>query len=200
MELGVSLRSGSSEHTLLAALNQHLISRAAEDRRVVICLDEAQAMPRESLEMLRLVSNLETEKRKLVQIVLFGQPELDRRLARPNLRQLASRIAFHYELGCLSRDETERYLAHRLRIAGHQGGELFISAVARRLHAVTGGVPRLLNIVAHKALLLAYGEGALRVSAAHLRLAARDTPSARRLGIGARLAAWFARQGAGALS
>jgi MSHA biogenesis protein MshM len=200
MELGVSLRTSSSEHMLLAALNQHLIGRAAAGRRVVVCLDEAQAMPRDTLEALRLVSNLETEKRKLIQIVLFGQPELDRRLQKPSMRQLASRITFHYTLGSLSAQETERYLAHRLRVAGHQGTELFSPVVARLVHRATRGIPRLINIVAHKALLLAYGEGALRVTPLHVQLAARDTPSATPLGLGSRLSAWFGQRRVGALS
>ncbi len=199
-ELGLVLRSDTSEHALMAALNRHLLDRAAAARRVVVCLDEAQAMPRDSLEALRLVSNLETEKRKLIQIVLFGQPELDERLALPDMRQLASRIAFHYTLTNLSLAETERYLAHRLRVAGHRGGELFGPQVTKLVHRATRGVPRLINIVAHKALLLAYGEGALRATPAHVQLAARDTPSAAPLGIAARIAAWLTQRRVGALS
>lgn len=199
-ELGVPLRSEASRHSLLTALNQQLLERAAAGRRVVVCLDEAQAMPRDSLEALRLVSNLETEKRKLIQIVLFGQPELDARLALPDMRQLASRIAFHYTLGALSFGETERYIAHRLRVAGHRGAELFSPQVSRLVHRATRGVPRLTNIVAHKALLLAYGEGALRVTAAHVQLAARDTPSAAPLGLAARISAWLTQRRVGALS
>jgi MSHA biogenesis protein MshM len=198
-ELGLALRAGASEHELLTVLNRHLLERAAAGRRVVVCLDEAQAMPRESLEALRLVSNLETEKRKLIQIVMFGQPELDRLLARRDLRQLASRISFHYTIGALAADETERYLVHRLRVAGQPGDALFSAAVAGLVHRATRGVPRLINIVAHKALLLAYGEGALRVAAAHVRLAARDTPSATPLGFAARASAWLAQRRLGAL-
>jgi MSHA biogenesis protein MshM len=182
LELSLPLRHDAPEHELLAALNAHLLQAAAAGRRVVVCLDEAQAMPFEALEALRLTSNLETETRKLIQIVLFAQPELDRKLARQDLRQLASRITFQYTLGQLSADETERYVAHRLRIAGHNGDALFPPAVARLLHKVTRGVPRLINIVAHKSLLLAYGGGALRVEPAHVRAAAADTPYASRLG------------------
>lgn len=199
-ELGVPLRSGAPRRSPLTALNKHLLERAAAGRRVVVCLDEAQAMPRESLEALRLVSNLETEKRKLIQIVLFGQPEFDVRLAQPDMRQLASRIAFHYALGRLSVDETERYIAHRLRVAGHQGAELFAPRVTRFVHRATRGVPRLINMVAHKALLLAYGEGALRVSPAHVQLAVRDTPCAAALGFVTRLSAWFSHRRVGAVS
>jgi MSHA biogenesis protein MshM len=182
LELALPLRHDAPEHELLAALNAHLLHAAAAGRRVVVCLDEAQAMPIEALEALRLTSNLETERRKLIQIVLFAQPELDRKLARHDLRQLASRITFQYTLGALSADETERYVAHRLRVAGHAGDALFPPAVARVLYRVTRGVPRLINIVAHKSLLLAYGAGALRVEAVHVRAAAADTPYASRLG------------------
>jgi len=182
LELSLPLRHDAPEHELLAALNAHLLQAAEASRRVVVCLDEAQAMPFDALEALRLTSNLETEKRKLIQIGLFAQPELDHKLARQDLRQLASRITFQYALGALSADEAERYIAHRLRVAGHNGDALFPPKVAQLLHKVTRGVPRLINIVAHKSLLLAYGAGGLRVEHAHVRAAAADTPYASRLG------------------
>lgn len=182
LELSLPLRHDAPEHELLATLNAHLLKAAEGGRRVVVCLDEAQAMPIEALEALRLTSNLETETRKLIQIVLFAQPELDAKLARQDLRQLASRITFQYTLKTLSSAETERYVAHRLRVAGYPGDTLFAPGVARLLHKVTRGVPRLINIVAHKALLLAYGAGSLRVEPAHIRAAAADTPYASRLG------------------
>lgn len=184
-ELELPVKARTTEHELLSALSNGLLKFALEDRQVVVCLDEAQAMPVASLEALRLLSNLETERAKLMHVVLFGQPELDRKLARADLRQLTQRIAFSYELGALDATETERYVAHRLRVAGFSGnatgGALFAPAVIERLHRSTGGVPRLLNIVAHKALLLAFGEGALRVDTRHVRIAAQDTPQARRL-------------------
>jgi MSHA biogenesis protein MshM len=191
LELGLPLANNAPEHELLAALNDHLLAAARAGRRVVVCLDEAQAMSVDTLEALRLVSNLETEKRKLIQVVLFGQPELDRKLARDDLRQLASRVTFQYRLSALSADETERYLAHRLRVAGQHGDALFPPHVARLLHKVTRGLPRLINIVAHKSLLLAYGEGALRVAPEHVRAAAADTPYAGRLGVASRIAGWW---------
>jgi MSHA biogenesis protein MshM len=184
-ELELPVKARTTEHELLAALHNGLLKFALENRRVVVCLDEAQAMPVASLEALRLLSNLETETSKLLQVVLFGQPELEAKLARGDLRQLAQRIAFSYRLGSLAPEETERYVAHRLRVAGYTGtptgGALFEPAVIKRLHTASGGLPRLINIVAHKALLLAYGAGCLRVSAEHVRVAARDTPQARRL-------------------
>jgi MSHA biogenesis protein MshM len=194
LELKLPLRANAPEHKLLSMLNRALLKAASEGRRVVVCLDEAQAMPVDTLEALRLLSNLETEKRKLLQVVLFGQPELDRKLTRNDLRQLSSRISFQYRLATLSAQETEGYLAHRLRVAGRTadgGAGLFAPAVAAILHRYTRGVPRLINIVAHKSLLLAYGDGALRVSAQHVRAAAADTPYARPITPLSRLVAWW---------
>jgi MSHA biogenesis protein MshM len=178
-ELKIRIANVNSDGQIMDALNRALVRLAMRDVRVVVCLDEAQAMPVETLEALRLVSNLETEKRKLIQVVLFGQPELDDKLARHNLRQLRTRIAFHYELGALSAAETEVYLAHRLRVAGHRGSALFPVDVAHALHRRARGVPRLVNIIAHKSLLLAYGQGSTQVSLRQVRTAAKDTPQVR---------------------
>jgi MSHA biogenesis protein MshM len=178
-ELKIRIANVNSDAQIMDALNRALLRLAARNVRVVVCLDEAQAMPVETLEALRLVSNLETEKRKLIQVVLFGQPELDAKLARHNLRQLRTRIAFHYELGALSAAETEVYLAHRLRVAGHRGSALFPADVAHALHRRARGVPRLVNIIAHKSLLLAYGQGCTQVTIRQVRAAAKDTPQVR---------------------
>ncbi|HEX4597045.1 MAG TPA: AAA family ATPase [Burkholderiaceae bacterium] len=178
-ELKIRIANVNSDSQIMDTLNRALLRLAARGLRVVVCLDEAQAMPVETLEALRLVSNLETEKRKLVQVVLFGQPELDRKLARNNLRQLRTRIAFHYELSALSAAETEVYLAHRLRVAGYRGSALFPADVAHALHRRARGVPRLVNIIAHKSLLLAYGQGGRHVTMRQVRAAANDTPHVR---------------------
>jgi MSHA biogenesis protein MshM len=135
-------------------------------------------MPQETLEALRLLTNLETEKRKLLQVVLFGQPELDQRLAQTSIRQLRQRITFQYRLSMLKEKEVDHYLSHRLRVAGYRGGQLFVPAAVRRLHRASGGVPRLINIMAHKSLLLAFGEGVQQVLPRHVRSAAADTPVA----------------------
>lgn len=144
----------------------------------MVCLDEAQAMPQETLEALRLLTNLETEKRKLLQVVLFGQPELDERLAQPAVRQLRQRITFQYRLSALNVDEVDQYLAHRLRVAGYRGSRLFVPAAVRRMRRASRGVPRLINIIAHKSLLLAFGAGQQQVQPQHVRDAAADTPAA----------------------
>lgn len=174
-ELGLTLAKDVDQHQLLKSITQRLVELASEDKQVLLCLDEAQAIPIESLEALRLLTNLETEKRKLLQIVLFGQPELNIHLELNSIRQLAQRITFSYHLGPLSRDDIEYYLAHRLRIAGYTGSRLFSRGAVKRLYAVSQGVPRLVNILAHKSLMVAYGQGKQQVSAGHVTAAARDT-------------------------
>ena len=180
-ELRVDFDRDDDPHRLLKSLNQVLLAHARAGKRVVVCLDEAQAMPLETLESLRLLSNLETEKRKLFQVVLFGQPELDVKLAHESVRQLQQRITFQYHLSALSRRELEYYISHRLRIAGYLGDRLFNTTALDALYTASRGVPRLINVVAHKSMLAAYGEGRHYISASHVRQAARDTPSARRV-------------------
>lgn len=170
------------QHQLLKAINHRLLDLARDGKRVVLCLDEAQAMPIETLEALRLLTNLETEKRKLLQIVMFGQPELDRKLQQEAIRQLNQRITFHYQLGPLTKDDMEFYLSHRLSVAGFAGSRLFDRGATKALYAATRGVPRLVNILAHKALMLAYGQGKQQVNARHVRAATNDTGSARKGG------------------
>ena len=176
-EMRLKLESGLDQHHLLKALNLALLDFARQKKRVVVCLDETQAMPLESLETLRLLTNLETEKRKLVQVILFGQPELDEKLAHESIRQLRQRITFQHHLGTLTREETEYYLAHRLAIAGYSGEGVFAPGAVRRIYRGSRGVPRLVNILANKAMMLAYGEGSRRVTAQHARAAAADTPA-----------------------
>ena len=177
-ELGVHAESGADQHHLMRGITRALLDHARHGRRVVLCMDESQGMPLETLETLRLLTNLETEKRKLLQVVLFGQPELDRRLASESIRQLRQRITFQYDLSGLVREEIGAYVEHRLAIAGHSGAPLFDAGALRALHRASRGVPRLVNILAHKALLLVYGEGGRCASRRHVRAAAADTPAA----------------------
>lgn len=174
VELGGDARRGL-HYGLTKMLEGRLLELAQAGRPAVALIDEAQAMPLESLEALRLITNLETEKRKLLHIVLFGQPELDQRLADPSVRQIRGRIAFHDQVTPLTAEETPAYLMHRARQAGAQS-PLFQAASARALHRASGGLPRLLNILAHKSLMLAYGEGRAEVIPRHVRFAAFDTP------------------------
>ncbi|MEO7623021.1 MAG: AAA family ATPase [Gallionella sp.] len=179
-EFRVPLEKDADQHLLLKGLTRALLECARNGQRALVCLDEAQAMPLESLEVLRLLTNLETEKRKLLQVVLFGQPELNERLRHHSIRQLRQRISFQYDLQGLRKNELERYLRHRLSVAGFAGETLFSASAVGKLHRITGGTPRLVNIVAHKALMLAFSAGRQQVSARHIRDAAADTPEVRR--------------------
>ncbi|MFM9885130.1 MAG: ExeA family protein [Burkholderiales bacterium] len=178
-ELGCRLGRGTpQEHRLLEKINRRLIEIADGGGRAIVCIDEAQAMPIATLETVRLLSNLETEKRKLLQVVLFGQPELDQKLMQPEIRQLRQRITFEYALDPLSRDDVSHYLSHRLVVAGYAGGGMFSGPAARSIYRASRGIPRLVNILAHKTLLLAYGRGRRDVQWRDARAAVRDTPSA----------------------
>lgn len=179
-EFRIEMDASYDQHQLLRELTRTLLNFARDGKRVVVCLDEAQAMPLESLEVLRLLTNLETEKRKLMQVILFGQPELDERLKHNSVRQLRQRISFQYQLDGLHRDEMDRYLRHRLAVAGFKGETLFNHGAVNLLHRVTRGTPRLANIIAHKALMLAFAEGRQQVQSRHVRKAAADTPEARK--------------------
>lgn len=174
-ELDMEMPQHSELHDLVDRLGTKLMRLAQAQVRVVVCLDEVQAMPLETLEALRLLSNLETEKRKLLQVVLFGQPELDGKLNQPMIRQLRQRITFEYRLGCLASDELASYLNHRLHIAGYNGVEVFTSSSLRLLQRHAAGVPRLINILAHKALMAAYGKGLRTVSLHEMRAAVMDS-------------------------
>ena len=177
-ELGLAELQWDDSHGLMKRIVAHLLKVTESGRRVVLCLDEAQSMSDASLEALRLLSNVETTKRKLLQIVLFAQPELDERLAGHELRQLRQRLAFGYRLKPLDRSATCGYVAHRLRTAGCDT-PLFSRAALKKLHRCSGGIPRLINVIGHKALLAAYGRGAERVGRGQVVAAARDTEGVR---------------------
>ena len=176
-ELGITLPTEVTQHALLNALTHGLLNFARNGVKVVVCLDEVQAMPIETLEALRLLSNLETEKRKLLQVVIFGQPELEEKLNHASIRQLKQRITFEYQLGRLSRDEMQYYLNHRLVIAGYQGSRMFSNAALALMYLKSKGIPRLVNILAHKALLATFGKGKHQVGIKEVFAAASDTKS-----------------------
>lgn len=181
-ELGVQIDPLGEQHRLLKSVTNTLLELARSQRRVLLCMDEAQALPLETLEAVRLLTNLETEKRKLLQVVLFGQPELDRKLATPSIRQLRQRITFQHSLKALEEDEVGAYFAHRLMVAGYAGLPLLSKAGQRALYRASRGIPRLVNILSHKALLLLYGEGGKRIEKRHVAAAVSDTPAAAPLG------------------
>ena len=164
------LASSTSKKELVDELNRFLVAQKLAGKRVVIIVDEAQNLPPATLEQLRLLSNLETETTKLLQIVLVGQPELKQLLGRPELAQLNQRITVRWHLEPLDRAETARYIAHRLRIAGGPAtGDIFSPGALRLLYRYSGGVPRLINIAAHRALLAGYTREQRVISPALMR-------------------------------
>ena len=159
----------------LACINKHLIESARQSKTTVIILDEAQSLPDESLEAIRLLSNLETEKNKLVQIILFGQPELDEKLAQSNIRQLQQRIMHAYQLKPLNQESIKSYLQHRIRSAGYVGPELFDQDAQSLLYRVSQGVPRVINVLCNKAMMLSYASGEFHVRKKHIEAAVLDS-------------------------
>ncbi len=177
-ELGIRFARNIGQHRLLKLITEKLVELNAAGKRVVLLLDEAQALPDDSLEALRLLTNLETEKDKLLLVVLFGQPELDRRLAQNHLRQLKQRIIFSYTLQPLDQDALIAYLQHRLMVAGYGGAPLFSRRAIRHLHKASRGIPRLVNVLCHKALMAAYGSGQHSIDHHHMQRAIADTEDA----------------------
>jgi len=173
-ELGIE-SPPSAQHQLMQVIQERLIELATAGKKVVLLLDEAQALPLQSLEAIRLFTNLETEKRKLLQVVLFGQPELDENLAIHSVRQVRQRITFSFHLQSMDLDGMAGYIKHRLNVAGAVQYALFQPAAVRKLYRSTKGIPRLVNILAHKSLMAAYGKGDKFVTPAHVADAIKDT-------------------------
>ncbi len=174
-ELQIDTVELDNQQLLTQAIQQRLMDINKAGKTVVIVLDEAQALPSDSLEALRLISNLETESRKLLHIVLFGQPELNERLAQREHRQLRQRIAFTYSLKAMTVHELAHYISHRLYVAGYKGPPIFSGRVVQQLHEASRGIPRLANVLCHKVLLLCYGEGIYAVTPKQVRTAVADT-------------------------
>jgi MSHA biogenesis protein MshM len=177
-ELGIVIPNGITMHDLVKRITGQLVELRQKNKKVVLCIDEAQAMPKDTLEALRLFSNLETEKHKLLQIVIFAQPELNTMLERSDLRQLRQRITFSYDLPALDREAITGYVNHRLRVAGHEDGKLFDTAALDAVYRSSRGIPRLVNILCHKALMVTYGQGRLAVDLSQVKMASRDTEDA----------------------
>jgi MSHA biogenesis protein MshM len=174
-ELGLAVDEQADTTALMAALTKHLIDINSQGKHVVLMIDEAQALPDESLEALRLMTNLETESEKLLQIVLFAQPELDEKLTRHEFRQLRQRITFSHYLPRLTRDDLTAYVCHRAVVAGFTKGNLFGKPALDLLFKFSDGVPRVVNIICHKALLAAYGQGATAVGLDAMKRAIADS-------------------------
>jgi type II secretory pathway predicted ATPase ExeA len=167
--------AGANTTQMIRALQERLVAIHAEGRQVVALIDEAHAMPLATLEEIRLLSNLETNKEKLLQIVLFGQPELDQHLALPHMRQLKERITHSFLLGPLPPREVDEYLRFRLRQAGYRGPDLFGPEALRIITEASEGLTRRINIYADKTLLAAFAAGTHTVTADHARAAVTDT-------------------------
>jgi len=166
-----------SRGELIEELNRFLLAKKAQGRRVLLVIDEAQNLDAAVLEQVRLLSNLETEHEKLLQIVLIGQPELEETLARSDLRQLRQRITVRWDLQPFDVKETREYLRHRLEVAGFSGKDPFTPSAVRAIHRLSGGIPRLINAIADRSLLNAYSRGAYKIDARTVRRSRRELPS-----------------------
>jgi MSHA biogenesis protein MshM len=177
-ELGIDISPRVGRQRVYDEIRERLIEISASGKSVVLILDEAQALPDESLEGLRLLTNFETEKRKLLQIAMFGQPELDQRLNQTSMRQLKQRITFSYSLRGMDYKALSAYVIHRLQQAGYQGKQPFSPRALRMLLKGSRGIPRLVNILSHKSLLATFGVGKIAVTPAAVELAIKDTEGA----------------------
>lgn len=174
-ELGLDVSQQQDNDALLSHITDRILDLAKTQRSVVIVVDEAQSLPAETLEALRLITNLETEDTKLVQIILFGQTELDELLSQDRFRQLRQRITFSHYLQPLNEAEVQQYIDYRLQQTGYNGPALFATKATARLAKTSRGVPRMINVLAHKSLLAAYAERAPQVLPKHIKQAAKDS-------------------------
>ena len=173
-ELGIGYPEGAlGIKKLVDVINAHLLDSYAKGRKTILIIDEAQNLSSDVLEQIRLLTNLETNERKLLQIIMLGQPELREKLEHPELKQLAQRITARYHLGPLSRNDIPAYIAHRLQVAGAQS-TMFSASTIKALYGFSGGIPRLINIVCDRALLGAFVSGQDCVDSAVLIRAARE--------------------------
>ncbi len=175
-ELGIPFPRGLEAHELLQYIRASLIEIHEDGRSALLVVDEAQTLTDEGLESIRLLTNLETRRRKLLQVLLVGQPELDHRLRAPGLRQLAQRITFSHVLERMDRAELGAYLEQRLAAAGRRGPGLFSAPAVAVIQRASAGIPRLVNVLAHKAMMAAYGRGDARVGLRSARRAVADSP------------------------
>ena len=173
-ELRLDVSDSARNSVVMRALQDHLIKSFSEGRQVVVLIDEAHAMPVETLEEIRLLSNLETNRNKLLQLVLFGQPELNDILARPDMRQLKERVTHNFGLEPLVRDDISHYLDFRMRAAGYRGPSVFSPPALKMIEQTSLGLTRRINILADKALLAAFSSGSHQIGSKELQAAIRD--------------------------
>lgn len=173
-ELGIVVEEHARANTVMRSLQQKLLALYAESKQVVVLIDEAHAMPKETLEEIRLLSNLESNRHKLLQLVLFGQPELNETLGRADMRQLRERITQSFSLEPLVRDDIAEYLDFRMRAAGYRGPSVFTADAIKLIDKASLGLTRRINILADKSLLASYAAGTHQVGAKEAREAIRD--------------------------
>ncbi len=174
-ELSLAVGRDASKHQVMRMLQDYLLQRHMENKQVVLFVEEAQGMPLDTLEEIRLLSNLETDENKLLQIILFGQPELDQNLSERSIRQLRERITHNFNLAPLTRDEIHNYLNFRMRQVGYTGPELINDTVAKKIEHHSEGLLRRINIIADKILLSAFAEGTHNLSSKHVTAAVNDS-------------------------
>ena len=174
-ELNLDVNNEMSKVDVMQRIQTHLLKKHASNRQVVLFVEEAQSMPIETLEEIRLLSNLETDQNKLLQMVLFGQPELDEKLSQPHIRQLKERITHSFNLSPFPPDDTLKYLNFRLRAVGYTGPDVFNKKTAGVVKKYSDGLTRRINILADKSMLAAFSEGSHTVTASHVKSAARDS-------------------------
>ena len=174
-ELSLPVTKEASKHEVMHQLHDYLLQKHTDNRQVVLFIEEAQGMPLETLEEVRLLSNLETDEHKLLQIILFGQPELDGNLAQQSIRQLRERITHNFELEPLTNDEIHNYMNFRMREVGYTGPELISKGLAKKIEQHSGGLLRRINIIADKILLSAFAEGTHNLSTKHVTAAVNDS-------------------------
>ncbi|MFN0040708.1 MAG: ExeA family protein [Burkholderiales bacterium] len=174
-EMHLSLPRDAGRLQVMHAINEYLLERHAQKKQVVVFVEESQGMPISTLEEVRLLSNLETKQHKLMQIVLFGQPELDENLRQPQIRQLRERITHSFNLAPLNEQDVMAYLGFRLRAAGYRGPDLFSKRVIRHLADASSGLTRRINLIADKALLAAFADATHNVSLRHVKAAIADS-------------------------
>ncbi|MBF0134394.1 MAG: AAA family ATPase [Magnetococcales bacterium] len=175
VELRIELGDKTDKFQILQSLQSYLLKKHASGRHVVVLVEEAQGMPLATLEEIRLLSNLETTRSKLLQLILFGQPELDINLSVPSIRQLKERISYQFYLPPFSPEDVEEYLMMRMRSAGYRGPTPFYPRACRRIWKLSGGLTRRINLLADKALLAAYIDKKDRVTARHVNQAASES-------------------------
>ncbi len=174
-ELHLDINNEMSKVNVMQQIQAHLLKKHASNRQVVLFVEEAQSMPIETLEEIRLLSNLETDQNKLLQMVLFGQPELDEKLSQPHIRQLKERITHSFNLSPFPPDDTLCYLNFRLRSVGYKGPDVFNKKTAGVVKKYSDGLTRRINILADKSMLAAFSEGSHTVTSSHVKSAAQDS-------------------------